>query len=134
MTKYKYYLLVKHQSRCSRRWYCCYGVGCSSVFGSADHESPSSLPQVPPNRWKIHWKNSSSYVVPAFRVNTDSWSHDWSSETAFLLDPSHDGRSNWNLILSQVLVMQLLIHQLLHKGNPQSCPRPQLVCREIKIR
>lgn len=126
------YLLVKRQSRCLRRWCCCCGAGCSSVFGSADHESPSSLPLVPPNRWKIRWKNSSSCVVPTYQANRGSWSHDWSSETASPLDPSHDDRSNWNWILSQVLVTQWLAHQLLHKGNPQSCPRPQLVCRKTK--
>lgn len=127
------YLLVKRQSRCSRRWCCCCGAGCSSVFGSADHESPSSLPLAPPNHWKIRWMNSSSYAVPMSQANTGSWSHGWSSETASPLDRSHDDRSNWNLILSQVLVMQWLIHQLLHKGNPRSCPRPQLVCRKIKV-
>lgn len=100
------HLLVKRQSRCSRRWCCCCGAGCSSVFGSADHESPSSLPLAPLNHWKIRLTSSSSCAVLMSRANTGSWSHGWSSETASLLDRSHDGRNNWNLILSQVLVMQ----------------------------
>lgn len=124
----KNYLVVKRQSRCSWRWYCCCGAGCSSASGRAGRASPASPPPARPGHCWTRSASSFSCAGPAFRAGMGSSSHGWNSATASPPGPFHGGRSSWSWRLWRAPEARWSAHRRSHTANQLSCPRHQPAC------